>query len=51
MKKKEEPDKYSAIKEHLRATKGFKTYGCINLTALCLISGVSVLKKFKVPDF
>lgn len=50
-KKKEEADRYSALEERLRAIEGLKTYGSINPVELCLVLGVTIPKKFKVPKF
>lgn len=50
-KKKEEADKYISLQERLRAIKGLKTYGSINPAELCLVSGVTIPKKFKRLEF
>lgn len=49
--KKEETDRYLALKECLRAIKSYKTYNSINPTEFCLVLNVTVPKKFKVLKF
>jgi len=43
--------KLDLIKERLRAVVGFSDYPFANMTDLCLVLGVVIPPKFKVPDF
>lgn len=50
MKKKEKTDRYSTLEKRLREIEGSKTYTFINPAELCLVLGVTVLKKFKILE-
>lgn len=39
------------LKERLKAIEGTDIFGNVNPTQLCLMSGVVILPKFKVPEF
>lgn len=51
IKRKEEVDKYFSLEGCLKAIEGSRAYSSINLAKLYLVSNVTVLKKFKVPEF
>ncbi|XP_058008592.1 uncharacterized protein LOC131182997 [Hevea brasiliensis] len=50
-KGKVEDEKFSLIKERLRAIEGLNMHGSVDVSALRLVPDVVVPKKFKVPEF
>ena len=44
-------EKLDLIEERLRAIEGFGDYLLADMTKLCLVLGVVIPPKFKVPDF
>ena len=47
----EEKRKLDLIEERLRAVEGFGNYPFTDMADLCLVPGVAIPPKFKLPDF
>ena len=44
-------EKIKHMEERLRASEGGGSYGFADMSELCLVPDVTILLKFKVPDF